>query len=170
MSGSAEKSPDAPTCDSCGDRPATLSVSATVTTRLCEPCAKRVEVEKEVSVVECEQCGTRPATVYRGRLFPHRVCVECAESALKHIARKCESCHSRPITVHVTEIVEGKKQERHLCEECAAKLAPFAHEPEGCELCGKIPAGFYQMRKDYHFCDECRKSGRFVVRRKTVTR
>ena len=33
----------------------------------------------------------------------------------------CDTCGKGPATVHVTEIVEGEKIERHLCEECARK-------------------------------------------------
>lgn len=31
----------------------------------------------------------------------------------------CERCNKRPATVHYTEITNNKKQELHLCEECA---------------------------------------------------
>lgn len=33
--------------------------------------------------------------------------------------QKCDNC-DRPATVHLTEIVDGKKIEKHLCEVCAA--------------------------------------------------
>lgn len=33
----------------------------------------------------------------------------------------CQSCGTRPATVHVTNIVGGKKQELHLCQECSEK-------------------------------------------------
>ena len=33
----------------------------------------------------------------------------------------CQSCQKNPATVHLTEILKGKKREIHLCEECAAK-------------------------------------------------
>jgi len=32
---------------------------------------------------------------------------------------KCDKC-SRPATIYLTEIIEGKKIEKHLCEDCAA--------------------------------------------------
>ena len=32
--------------------------------------------------------------------------------------RECDKC-GKPATVHLTEIVEGKKIEKHLCEDCA---------------------------------------------------
>lgn len=36
---------------------------------------------------------------------------------------KCESCGKKPATVHMTEIAGKKKDERHLCDECAQGLA-----------------------------------------------
>ena len=33
---------------------------------------------------------------------------------------KCQSCEL-PATIHLTEIVNGKKKELHLCHECAEK-------------------------------------------------
>jgi protein arginine kinase activator len=32
---------------------------------------------------------------------------------------KCQGCGKNPATVHLTEIIEGEKRERHLCESCA---------------------------------------------------
>ena len=31
----------------------------------------------------------------------------------------CEECQKRPATVHITEVVNNKKTERHLCDQCA---------------------------------------------------
>ncbi|MFV9511695.1 UvrB/UvrC motif-containing protein [Tepidibacillus sp. LV47] len=31
----------------------------------------------------------------------------------------CENCHQRPATLHYTKIINGKKTEYHLCEQCA---------------------------------------------------
>ncbi len=36
----------------------------------------------------------------------------------------CESCGQRPATIHFTEIINGHKQESHLCEICAGELQP----------------------------------------------
>lgn len=33
----------------------------------------------------------------------------------------CQSCQKNPATIHLTEIVKGKKREAHYCEECAQK-------------------------------------------------
>src|SRR5215203_2133279 len=44
---------------------------------------------------------------------------------------KCDNCN-RAATVHLTEIKNGKKIEKHLCEQCAAQnegLAVKSHTP-----------------------------------------
>lgn len=33
----------------------------------------------------------------------------------------CDRCHGREAVVHVTQIVNGHRTERHLCKECAAR-------------------------------------------------
>jgi len=33
----------------------------------------------------------------------------------------CEECQKNPANVHIVQIINGKKMERHLCEECAGK-------------------------------------------------
>ncbi|MYL21941.1 hypothetical protein GLW04_18850 [Halobacillus litoralis] len=32
---------------------------------------------------------------------------------------ECQECHQRPATVHLTQVVNGKKTEIHVCEQCA---------------------------------------------------
>ncbi len=32
---------------------------------------------------------------------------------------ECNECHERPATIHFTQIVNGKKKEIHVCEQCA---------------------------------------------------
>ena len=39
----------------------------------------------------------------------------------------CESCHQKPATVHLTQIVDGKVEKHHLCEECARKQGLDVH-------------------------------------------
>ena len=34
----------------------------------------------------------------------------------------CEMCKKNPATIHYTKIVNGHKEERHVCEECASHL------------------------------------------------
>ena len=31
----------------------------------------------------------------------------------------CQRCKKQPATVHLTEILQNEKRERHLCEDCA---------------------------------------------------
>ena len=35
--------------------------------------------------------------------------------------RICEACKDRPATIHVTEIVDRKPADRHLCRDCGMK-------------------------------------------------
>jgi len=39
---------------------------------------------------------------------------------------KCEACGKKPATVHLTDIEENKKREKHLCEECAQTMSEGA--------------------------------------------
>jgi protein arginine kinase activator len=41
---------------------------------------------------------------------------------------KCQSCEELPATVHLTEIVSGKKRELHLCQGCADKKQIFTQQ------------------------------------------
>ncbi len=38
---------------------------------------------------------------------------------------KCQKCQVREATNHITEMINGQKQELHLCAECAAQSAEF---------------------------------------------
>lgn len=38
---------------------------------------------------------------------------------------KCEKCNKREATTHMTKIVNGYKEEHHLCSECAASSAEY---------------------------------------------
>lgn len=40
----------------------------------------------------------------------------------------CDECKSRAATVHMTKIIQGKKEEVHLCEECAKAKEAFNFE------------------------------------------
>ncbi|KUO95123.1 UvrB/UvrC motif-containing protein [Ferroacidibacillus organovorans] len=40
----------------------------------------------------------------------------------------CEQCGNRPATVHFTEIVQGEKNEYHLCETCAKEKGYAAYQ------------------------------------------
>ena len=38
---------------------------------------------------------------------------------------KCQKCQVREATSHITEVINGKKQELHLCSQCAAESPEF---------------------------------------------
>ncbi len=40
----------------------------------------------------------------------------------------CEDCGKKPPTFHMTEIINGKTKEIHLCEDCASKNEEFAFD------------------------------------------
>jgi protein arginine kinase activator len=41
---------------------------------------------------------------------------------------KCQVCGSNPATVHLTDLVKGKKKETHLCQDCAEKQQLLQHQ------------------------------------------
>ena len=41
---------------------------------------------------------------------------------------KCQVCGSNPATVHLTDIVQGKKKETHLCQACAEGQQILQHQ------------------------------------------
>lgn len=47
---------------------------------------------------------------------------------------KCQKCHEREATSHMTEIINGKKQELHLCSECAAESPEFQNMKMGMDF------------------------------------
>lgn len=83
----------------------------------------------------------------------------------------CEKCHNAVATVHITQIVNGKKNEEHLCSKCAGEagygwssgwsdigdfgwqnILPFYSSPTQannpvCPLCGTTYQGFLSTGK-----------------------
>ena len=47
---------------------------------------------------------------------------------------QCQNCHKNEATIHVQQIVDGKIQSYHLCEECAAKKGADDPELQGFNL------------------------------------
>lgn len=45
----------------------------------------------------------------------------------------CERCGERPAVVHITEVINNKKREMHLCQVCAQEVKPqgFTFSPQG---------------------------------------
>jgi protein arginine kinase activator len=71
---------------------------------------------------------------------------------------KCDNC-SKQATVHLTEIHGGKKVEKHLCEQCAAKLEGLqskAHTPIN-ELLTSFVLAHSGAQKDQQIsnCEQC---------------
>jgi protein arginine kinase activator len=42
----------------------------------------------------------------------------------------CDRCEEKPATVYLTQIINGKKTELHLCEQCAAESQKVCFDPE----------------------------------------
>jgi len=43
----------------------------------------------------------------------------------------CEECHEKPVSVYFTQMINGKKIELKLCEDCAAKKGAFIFDIDG---------------------------------------
>lgn len=70
---------------------------------------------------------------------------------------KCDNCN-KPATVHLTEIRNGKKMEKHLCEQCAAQnegLPVKSHTPINELLTNFVLAHSGLQREQNAVCDHC---------------
>lgn len=77
----------------------------------------------------------------------------------------CQECNSKSATVHMTKIIQGQKEEIHLCEECAMKKETINFEnPFSIH---NFLAGLLDMNGDPQFkqqysagikCSQCGKS------------
>jgi protein arginine kinase activator len=72
---------------------------------------------------------------------------------------KCDNCN-KPATVHLTEIKNGKKIEKHLCEQCAAQsegLATKSHMPINELLTNFVMAhsGLQNKQQEGLVCEQC---------------
>ena len=70
---------------------------------------------------------------------------------------KCDQCN-KPATVHLTEIRNGKKLEKHLCEQCAAKLEGLqgkGHTPINELLTNFVLAHSGTPREQAAACEQC---------------
>jgi protein arginine kinase activator len=70
---------------------------------------------------------------------------------------KCDNCN-KPATVHLTEIRNGKKMEKHLCEQCAAQnegLPVKGHTPINELLTNFVLAHSGLQREQSAACDHC---------------
>ena len=70
---------------------------------------------------------------------------------------KCDNCN-KPATVHLTENRNGKKMEKHLCEQCAAQnegLPVKAHTPINELLTNFVLAHSGLQKEAGQACDSC---------------
>jgi protein arginine kinase activator len=56
----------------------------------------------------------------------------------------CDECHERQATVMVTQIINGKKSEAHLCQECAKKHSGLGFMAEPSFTFNNILAGLFE--------------------------
>lgn len=85
----------------------------------------------------------------------------------------CDKCKQREAKIYYTEIVNGKKMEQHLCEECAAEMSSFHKDSSlgnilsgilsatkgGDIVCPKCGETYYEfLRTGMLGCDECYKA------------
>jgi protein arginine kinase activator len=73
------------------------------------------------------------------------------------MAMKCDNCN-KPATVHLTEIKNGKKIEKHLCEACAAQnegLPVKGHTPINELLTNFVMAHSGLQKEQGLSCEQC---------------
>lgn len=61
---------------------------------------------------------------------------------------QCIECHERPATLHLTEIINGKKSERHVCDYCAQKKGYVMNQDEAYSLHDLITGLFGMNQMD----------------------
>lgn len=66
----------------------------------------------------------------------------------------CDHCHERPASVVVTQSKNGKTQERHLCDVCAAHFHPFQGD------FGNDPFGIQQFLSNWIVGAAAQQAGR----------
>lgn len=82
---------------------------------------------------------------------------------------KCMECHERPATLHLTQIINGQKNEHHVCEQCAQKKGYHSSNEEGYSLhdlitglFGSVQIGLQQEQlmeqEDLVECHQCQMS------------
>ena len=72
---------------------------------------------------------------------------------------KCDNCNNKTATVHLTEIRNGKKIEKHLCEQCAAQAegmpAIKGHTPINELLTNFVMAHSGLQKEQGASCEQC---------------
>lgn len=73
---------------------------------------------------------------------------------------KCQKCQMREATNHITEVINGKKMELHLCSECAAKSEEFQSVKSGFDFgIGDFLGGIFGGKQKSLSGDAVPKSG-----------
>lgn len=79
----------------------------------------------------------------------------------------CENCNENEATIHYTEVINGVKNEHHICSECASKLdlgyygnmlgaeLPFAKLLTGLFAAGRAAAGSGESPMAHIICPQC---------------
>lgn len=81
---------------------------------------------------------------------------------------KCMECQERPATLHLTQVVNGQKTERHVCEICAQQKGYMTNQEDSYSLHDLITGLFgaehfgiqqqQRMNKEEIKCNECQMS------------
>jgi len=67
----------------------------------------------------------------------------------------CDRCKQREATIYYTEIINGKKEEQHLCEECAAELSSYGKNTS----LGSILSGIlFNAKGGELVCEKCKET------------
>jgi len=60
------------------------------------------------------------------------------------IQLECQECHQRPATLHLTQIINGKKTEIHVCEICAAEKG-YVNYPDDANSLHHLLTGLFNV-------------------------
>lgn len=79
----------------------------------------------------------------------------------------CDKCHKREAKIYCTEIVDGKKREQYLCEQCAADYASFQvggeqekkETQESSLLSGLLEKGYENQEETIDGVPKCENCG-----------
>ncbi|CQR48552.1 UvrB/uvrC motif [Paraliobacillus sp. PM-2] len=70
---------------------------------------------------------------------------------------ECEECHERPATLHLTKVVNGEKNEIHVCEHCAKEKGYIDYDEEAYSI-HDLLAGLFNYEatfsKGHQFSDK----------------
>lgn len=61
----------------------------------------------------------------------------------------CEQCGKRPATVHITQVINGVMNEKHLCEECAEAQGQLSFMMQPTFTFHNLLAGLFEPGKEF---------------------